>query len=364
VYLYLILAMSGAPVQSLSTDYLNQLRLTATQAATLRAVGEYQGKQALYYQQAPETLKTLRESAVVQSTESSSRIEGVEVPSARLHALMQRATDPANRSEQEIAGYRDALRLIHESAHDMQLSVNVILQLHRVMYRYMAQPGGRWKAGQNEITETAADGSQRVRFVPTAPHLTPMHMQQLMEGYAQAAQQQLADGLILVPLAVLDFLCIHPFTDGNGRIGRLLTLMLLYQHGYEVGRYISLERIIEDSKESYYQTLETSSQGWHQGQHNVLPWLEYSWGVLLRAYREFEQRVMVVHDGHGAKTEQVRVAVLKRSAPFAISEIERECSTVSRDMVRNVLRQMRDDGLIESTGVGRGAKWQPLGQKN
>jgi len=346
-------------MHSLSGDYLTGLRLSAQQATALRAVGEYQGKQALFYQQAPESLKTLRESAVVQSTESSSRIEGVEVTSARLKALMQRSTDPANRSEQEIAGYRDALRLIHESAHDMRFTPNVVLQLHTVLYRYMAQPGGRWKSSQNEITETAADGARRVRFVPTAPHLVPVQMQTLTDNYAQAAEQGLADGLILVPLVVLDFLCIHPFTDGNGRIARLLTLMLLYKHGYEVGRYISLERIMEDSKETYYATLETSSQGWHQAQHNALPWLEYFWGVLLHAYREFEQRVRVSHDGQGAKTEQIRIAVLKRNSPFAISDIERECSTVSRDMVRHVLRQMRDEGLIVSTGVGRGAKWQP-----
>ncbi|MDA3934427.1 MAG: Fic family protein [Gammaproteobacteria bacterium] len=351
-------------MHSLSSDYLTDLRLSASQAVSLRAVGEFQGKQALYYQQAPETLKTLRESAVIESTESSSRIEGVIVAPARLGALMKRTTDPHNRSEQEIAGYRDALALIHESAHAMSFTTNVVLQLHSTLYRYLAEPGGRWKASQNEITETVPDGGRRVRFIPTPPHLTPVQMQSLTERYAEAAADKRMDGLILVPLVVLDFLCIHPFSDGNGRIARLLMLMLLYQHGYEVGRYISLERIIEGSKESYYETLEVSSRGWHDGRHDVIPWLEYFWGVLIRAYREFEQRVKVVHEGRGAKSEQVRVAVLKRSEPFAISEIERECSNVSRDMVRYVLRQMRDAGLIESTGVGRGAKWQLVDRNN
>jgi len=346
-------------MHSLSEHFLAALRLTPEQGAAMRAVGECQGKQALFFQQAPETLKTLRESAVIESTESSSRIEGVTVPAARLRPLMARATDPRNRSEQEIAGYRDALALIHESARDMDFLPRIIRQIHSTLYRYMPAQGGDWKASQNEITETAADGSQRVRFVPTLPHLVPMQMDALCERYRQAAGGQRWDGLILVPLAVLDFLCIHPFPDGNGRVARLLTLMLLYHYDYEVGRYISLERIIEGSKETYYEALETSSRGWHEGTHDVSPWLEYFWGVLLRGYREFEERVHVSRDGHGAKTEQVRLAVLRRQQPFAISEIERECSNVSRDMVRHVLRKMRDEGLIHASGVGRGARWHP-----
>jgi len=349
-------------MHSLTPEFLEMIRLTADQAASLRAVGEFQGKQALYYQQAPEMLKTLRESAVIESTESSSRIEGVTVAPTRLEPLMRRTADPRNRSEQEIAGYRDALGLIHESAREMVFSPNLVLQIHSTLYRYMAEPGGRWKAASNEITETAPDGTRRIRFVPTSPHLMPVQMTALAERYAAASAEYRIDGLILVPLAVLDFLCIHPFQDGNGRIARLLTLMLLYQHDYEVGRYISLERIIEDSKESYYDTLEASSRGWHDAQHDVLPWLEYFWGVMLRAYREFEQRVHVARDGHGAKSEQIRLAVLRRSEPFGISEIENECAGTSRDMVRHVLRQMRDEGLIESTGVGRGAKWRHIAQ--
>ena len=346
-------------MHSLSERFLASLRLTPEQGATMRAVGECQGKQSLFFQQAPQTLKTLRESAVIESTESSSRIEGVTVPSARLRPLMARSTEPRNRSEQEIAGYRDALALIHESARDMDFLPRVIRQVHGTLYLYMPEQGGDWKTSQNEITETAAHGSKRVRFAPTPPHLVPMQMDELCARYSGASGSQRWDGLILVPLAVLDFLCIHPFSDGNGRVARLLTLMLLYQYDYEVGRYISLERIIEDSKETYYEALEASSQGWHGGEHDAAPWLEYFWGVLLRGYREFEARVHVVRDAHGAKTEQVRLAVLRRQQPFAISEIEKECSRVSRDMVRHVLRKMRDEGLIHATGVGRGARWHP-----
>lgn len=346
-------------MHSFSTAFLESLSLTPAHGSTLRAVGEYRGKQALFFQQAPETLKTLRESAVIESTESSSRIEGVTVPPARLRPLMERSTDPRNRSEQEISGYRDALALIHESAREMAFLPRIVRQIHSTLYRYMPEPGGDWRASQNEITEILADGRQRTRFAPTPPHLVPIQMDELCKRYRQATGGQRWDGLILVPLAVLDFLCIHPFPDGNGRVARLLTLMLLYQFDYEVGRYISLERIIEDSKETYYEALEASSQGWHEGEHDVTPWLEYFWGVLLRGYREFEERVHVVRDGHGAKTEQVRLAVLRRQQPFAISEIEQECSNVSRDMVRHVLRKMRDEGLIHATGVGRGARWHP-----
>lgn len=347
-------------MHSLKPEYLESLRFTSEQAAAMRAVGEYHGKQALFFHQAPETLKSLRESAVVESTESSSRIEGVTIAPARLEPLMQRRVDPRNRSEQEIAGYRDALGLIHESAREMEFSANVMLQLHKTLYRYMPQHGGRWKPTQNEITETRPDGTKRIRFMPTPPHLVPTQVDELTTLYKEAVAGDKADGLILSPLAVLDFLCIHPFSDGNGRVARLLTLMLLYQFDYEVGRYISLERIIEESRDTYYETLEASSQGWHDGRHDVVPWLTYFWGVMLRAYREFEERVRVVHDRRGSKTEQVRLAVLRRSEPFAKSEIEAECSGVSGEMVRHVLRQMRDEGLIKATGRGRAAKWHRI----
>lgn len=345
-------------MHSLKAEFLDGLSFSAGHVATLRALGEFRGKQSLYFHQAPETLKTLRQAAVIESTESSSRIEGVTVAPGRLEPLVLRRADPRDRSEQEVTGYRDALALIHESAREMEFSPNVALQLHGLLYRYMPQRGGKWKNTQNEITERRPDGTSRVRFTPTPPHLTPLQMEELANLYAQAADAQRQDPLVLVPLAILDFLCIHPFNDGNGRVARLLTLMLLYHFGYEVGRYISLERIIEGSKEGYYETLETSSAGWHEGEHDVMPWLEYFWGTLIRAYREFEERVHRVSTAPGAKTEQVRLAVSRRSQPFAISEIEAECADVSRDMVRHVLRKMREEGLLEVVGRGRGAKWQ------
>ncbi|MBB3102684.1 Fic family protein [Azomonas macrocytogenes] len=211
--------------------------------------------------------------------------------------------------------------------------------------------------GAGKPPTTSSSATSQLRFQPVTAHLTPMAMADLTRHYSTALDQHLADPLVLVPLAMLDFLCIHPFPDGNGRMSRLLTLLLLYHFDYAVGRYISLERIFEDTKEGYYETLEASSQGWHQGQHDVKPWLDYFWGALLRAYREFEERVGTIERGRGSKGDRVRAEVLGRTLPFSISEIEEACPGVSRDMVRLVLRAMKSEGLIESTGKGRGAKW-------
>lgn len=344
-------------MHSIAPDYLDRLRYDATQLATLRAIGEYRGKQALYTRQVPELLKALRQTASIESAESSNRLEGITVSASRLKPLVLKNQAPKDRSEQELAGYRDALALIHESGPNMPFSTNVVLQIHGLMYRYMPRPGGRWKQTDNDIVERHPDGSSRVRFRPTPAHLTPIQLDALVQRYREAADRGGHDPLVLVPLVILDFLCIHPFHDGNGRTGRLLTLMLLYHYGYEVGRYISLERVIEESKESYYEALEKSSARWHQGKHDIKPWLDYFWGVLLAAYREFEQRVAEAPRGPGSKTDRVRAAVQAQKQPFSISEIEAACPGVSRDMVRVVLRQMKDEGLIAPTGKGRGAKW-------
>ena len=347
-------------MHSLAPEFLTSLRFDGLQIATLRALGEYRGKQQLFVAQSPEVLSGLRQIASIESTESSNRLEGVVVPKDRLKSLVIKNATPQNRSEQEVAGYRDALGLIHESAEHMHFAENVILQLHSILYRYMPQPGGQWKATNNDIVEKHPDGTVRVRFQPVAAHLTPIAMHDLVGRYDAAASQNLADPLVLVPLCILDFLCIHPFPDGNGRLARLLTLLLLYQSDYAVGRYISLERIFEESKESYYETLETSSQGWHEGKHDVLPWLNYFWGSLLRAYKEFEERVGTIERGRGAKGERVRNEILKRTTPFSISDIENDCPGVSRDMVRLVLRAMKEEGIIVSMGKGRSAKWRRI----
>lgn len=343
--------------KSLLPRYLADISFSGNQASTLKKLGEYRGRQDLFRQQAPEILASLMQVAVIESAESSNRIEGVTAPRERVEALVMRPTTPANRSEQEIAGYRDALNLIHESAPDMAFSVNVILQLHTMLYRFQAGVGGRWKMAPNEIVERNPDGTvHRVRFTPVAPVATPQAMDDLVAGYRQAMDAE-RESLVVVPLAILDFLCIHPFTDGNGRVARLLSLLLLYHFDVAVGRYISLERVIEESKETYYDSLTASSRGWHEGRHDPHPWLNYFWGMLLAAYKEFEERVGALKDAPGAKTALVEQAVRRRVKPFAISDLEAECPGVSRDMVRHVLRRMRSKGEIENRGRGRGAKW-------
>jgi len=344
-------------MNSLTTSYLDDLRLGAADGSTLKALGECRGRQELFRRQTPELLSALRDAAVIESTESSNRIEGVVAPHHRVEALVLNKATPRNRSEQEIAGYRDALNLIHESGREMALSVNVILQLHTILYRYHSGPGGRWKMAQNEIVERDSAGKvQRVRFVPPSPVATPGLMDTMAEEYARAIGAG-QETLVLVPLAILDFLCIHPFTDGNGRMARLLTLQLLYHSDFDVGRYISLERIIEESKETYYEALEASSKGWHEGRHDALPWMRYFWGVVLRAYAEFEERVGTLRTGRGAKTGMVEDAVARRLGAFSISDIEKECPGVSRDWIRIVLRRLRDERRIVRRGSGRGAKW-------
>lgn len=346
-----------ATMSSLHPAYLEAIRLNTADGSTLKALGECRGRQELFRRQTPELLSALRDVAVVESTESSNRIEGVVAPHHRVEALVLKATTPRNRSEQEIAGYRDALNLIHESAREMAFSVNVILQLHTILYRYHPGSGGRWKSTQNEIVERDAAGKvQRVRFVPPGPVETPAQMDSMAAEYARAVSEG-REALVLVPLAILDFLCIHPFADGNGRMARLLALQLLYHFDYEVGRYISLERIIEESKETYYEALEASSQRWNEGRHDVLPWMRYFWGVVLRAYKDFEQRVGTLRTGRGAKVDLIEEAIGRRVGAFAISDIEAECPGVSRDYIRIVLRRLRDERRIVRRGKGRGAKW-------
>lgn len=343
---------------TLDPRYLSHLTFTGEDASAMLRIGEFRGKQALFTQQTPEILESLRQVAIVESSESSNRLEGITAPRERVEALVLKASMPGTRSEQEIAGYRDALALIHESAQHMALSVNVVLQLHSIIYRYMPSDGGRWKMADNEIVERNADGTlRRVRFQAVPAVATPGAMDQLVERYRTAVTQAGVEPLVAVPAAVFDFLCVHPFTDGNGRTARLLTLLLLYQFDYEVGRYISLERIFEESRETYYEALETSSRGWHQGKHDIRPWLRYFWGVMLRAYREFEERVGKVTTGRGAKSAHIRRVIERKVAPFAISDIEAECPGISRDMIRVVLRQLRHEGVLEVQGAGRGAHW-------
>jgi Fic family protein len=345
-------------MQSFVQERVGRIRVTQNLLRTVRLIGEYRGKEALFIQQTPQALETLRQVAIVQSTESSNRIEGVVAPLARIEALVGEKTTPRNRSEQEIAGYRDVLNTIHTNHEHMRLTSGLVRQLHRDLYRYSPTEGGRWKSVDNEIIEELADGTRLLRFRPVPAHATPEAMDSLQRGYSEARKRGEIEPLLMIAAYVLDFLCIHPFLDGNGRVARLLTLLLLYQAGFSVGRYVSLEKIIEDSKESYYESLRASSANWHRGRHDLLPWTEYLLGTIVAAYREFEQRVGTLVGARGAKTEMVLQAVRGLPDGFRIADLERCCPTVTREMIRHVLNRLKKEGHVWCEGAGRAAVWR------
>ncbi|NNK96322.1 MAG: Fic family protein [Desulfobacterales bacterium] len=349
-------------MNSFEYDVLQQFPVSHTMVRTIRQIGEYRGKQELFKTQSPQVLETLRQVAVIQSTECSNRIEGVTAPLARIKDLIDHKTEPQNRSEQEIAGYRDVLSTIHTNASEMLFTKNLVLQLHRDLYQYLPGEGGHWKQVDNEITETGPGGGSVVRFTPVPAFKTDDAMERLHAGFSKLLHGQEIDPLFLIGTYVFDFLCIHPFRDGNGRLARLLTLLLLYQAGYDVGRFISLEQIVERTKDSYYDTLYRSSANWHEGKHSLLPWLEYFLGVvILGAFREFENRTGLVAGGRGTKTAMVIDAINRFSGDFSIGEIKERCPTVGIDMIRRVLRRERDEGKITCVGRGPQAKWKKNG---
>jgi Fic family protein len=291
-------------MSSFAPAVLDNLRLTHDVVAAIRAIGEGKGKQDLFKERAPDLLENLRRVAIIESTESSNRLEGITLPRTAIEVLVRRnkEPEPGNRSEGEIAGYRNVLQLIHERHEYMELTPNLVLQLHRDLFRFSgATNAGRWKVTDNLIIERQPDGSNFVRFSPTPAWRTADAMDELHRAFAAAADSEV-DALILVALYVLDFLCIHPFSDGNGRMVRLLTVLLLYREDYEVARYVSLERLIEQSRETYFDTLYRSSQGWHETVHDPTPWVGYFLGVVRAAYDEFARDVGELREGRGMKT--------------------------------------------------------------
>ena len=345
-------------MSSFLRDFLDDLASPPELVQIIRQIGEHKGRQDLLRLQAPEKLENLRQVAIIQSVESSNRIEGVTASKERLAELVREKTTPRNRSEGEIAGYRDVLATIHSSAADILFTDSVVLQLHRDLMQYGTGTGGKWKTTQNEIEETRADGTRFFRFTPTPPHQTAEAMRALHEAFRLAMKQGKHEPLILIALYVLDFLCVHPFLDGNGRMSRLLSVLALYHQGYEVGRYISLERIIEQTKESYYETLFIASQGWHESAHSPMPWMTYWLGTVLAAYRELDSRIGSLATGHGNKTDIVVAAIDRMLGSFSISELQDACPSVSRDWIKAVLDQLKREGRLVIEGKGRGARWR------
>ena len=323
----------------------------------LSDLSEARGKQELYTKQSPQKLKVLREHALIESAISSNRIEGVVIDQARIGTVMFGKSRLRDRDEEAIRGYRNALKLIHEQGSKSPISEATILRLHRLSHTG-AGDAGQYKEKDGDIIEKYSDGRSRVRFKTVTAKKTPVFMQDLVELWQDALLERQIPPLIALAAMNLDFLCIHPFRDGNGRASRLLLLLQSYHLGFEVGRYISLERLIEDNKDRYYDTLEQSSQGWHEGKHDPWSYINYVLFILKSAYREFEERVGQIAEPRGAKMEIVKTAIERNNTPFRIADLQRACPSVSIDWIRQVLKGLREAGQVECLGRGQNAQWQ------
>ena len=323
----------------------------------LSQIHECKGRQELFLRQRPATLDRLVELAKVQSTESSNKIEGIMTTRARVRELIAEKVMPRNRDEQEIAGYRDVLNLIHERYEYIPLRSSVILQLHRDLYRFSGSGiGGHYKNTQNYISVKTADGKEYTLFTPLPPYETPEAMETICSQYTLAIDRGAVDSLLLIPVFIKDFLCIHPFNDGNGRMSRLLTTLLLYQNGYYVGRYISLEHIIEKTKDTYYDVLQQTSAGWLEGNNDYSAFIRYILGVVLRAYRDFEERVDLFGEKLSAY-DAVKRATEQKIGDFSKSEILELCPGFGSSSVEAALKKLCDEGFIRKTGSGRNTRY-------
>lgn len=321
--------------------------------ALVAQIHECKGRQEMFLAQKPAVLEKLVEIAKVQSTEASNKIEGIVSTNTRIRQLCEDKTTPRNRDEEEITGYRDVLQTIHESYEYIPLTSNYILQLHDMLYKYSGRGiGGRFKSVQNYISEIHADGTTLVRFTPLPPYETPAAISAACDSYNRTVDSGLVEPLILIPIFINDFLCIHPFNDGNGRMSRLLTTLLLYRSGYVVGRYVSLEAKIERSKDVYYDVLQDVSNGWHEEKNDPTPFIKYILGTVLSAYRDFEERVLSV-DEKLPSVEIVRKAILKKIGKFTKSEIMELCPSIGKSSVENALKQLTESGDITKHGKGK-----------
>jgi Fic family protein len=334
----------------------------AATAWYLADLGRGLGKQELFTRQSPQRLKVLREHAMIESAVSSNRIEGVEVDPQRVRTIIFGKRALRDRNEEEIRGYREALRLIHEQGGGLAVSEETVCRLHRLS-RGEIWDAGRYKERDGEIIEKYADGRERVRFRPVPAAQTSGAMAELVSLWARTHRERPVDPVIALAAFNLDFLCIHPFRDGNGRVSRLLLLLQCYHLGYEVGRYISLERLIEQNKERYYETLEQSSARWHEGVHDPWPYVNYLLFILKTAYREFEERVGQTVSPKGEKAALVRDAISGQAGEFRLVDIERVCPGVTREWIRTLLANMKAVGEVSCQGKGLAARWRFLGTK-
>lgn len=324
---------------------------------TIAKIHEYKGKQELYVKNYPDILDKMIDVAKIQSTKSSNAIEGIYTNDARLNELMNKKTEPGNRNEEEIAGYRHVLDIIHENYAYIEFNKNDILTLHNQLYSYSyVNYKGKFKTLDNTIMEVDELGNRKVRFQPVSSFETENYFDNMVGAYKKAVEANIP-ALILIPVLIHDFLCIHPFDDGNGRMSRLLTLLLLYKFGYFVGRYISIEMLIEESKESYYEELKRSSEKWHTGENDEIPFIRYMLGVLLKAYEECDDRFNFIGNEKLTSPERVLSVIQRSLEPLSKKDIMILCPDISQRTIERALKELYDNSKIKQVGSGRSTKY-------
>jgi Fic family protein len=346
-------------MKTLSVFLENPPAIPSSAAWYLDSIAELRGKQELFTRQSPQKLKALKEHALIESAVSSNRIEGVTIDAARIATVVFGKPLLRDRNEEEISGYREALRLIHEQGTRLDVTEATILKLH-TLARGSIWDAGKYKEKDGDIIEKRPDGTSRVRFSTVSAKQAPADMRNLLELWCDSTRELRTPSMVLIAAFNLDFLCIHPFRDGNGRVSRLLMLLQAYHSNLEVGRYISLERLIEENKERYYETLEQSSQHWHEGKHNPWPYIQFVLYMFKLACKEFEERLGQVEPVRGEKRSQIEEFIGKSGDSFTVREVQNCCPGVSIDMIRKVLKDLQKENRVECLGKGQSARWKRI----
>lgn len=346
--------MKAVTMKEINYRAIEKMPITIEVMNMISVLHEYKGRQELYIETQPEILDKLMEVARIQSTEASNKIEGIFTSDKRLKEIVQKKSEPRNRNEKEIAGYREVLGMIHDSYSYIQLKPNDILTLHKYLYSYSeTSNGGHYKMVDNYIEEEDEFGNKSVRFQPIPAILTKEYIETLCSQYEDAIHHTNIDPLLIIPCVILDFLCIHPFGDGNGRMSRLLTLLLLYKAGYMVGKYISIEMVVEKSKETYYEVLQDSSIDWHENTNDYMPFIKYTLGTIINAYKDFEERFVLLEKKKKTSPERVYSIIERSLVKLGKSDIMILCPELSQKTVERALKKLVDEGKIAKIGAGK-----------
>ena len=345
-------------MKEINYEFLNQIILDLDILNMISYLHEYKGKQELYLQSKPQILEKLVDIAKIQSTDKSNKIEGIKTTNKRLKEIVNKKAEPKNRNEEEIAGYREVLDMIHTSYDNIRFMPNDILTLHKYLYKFSPNGnGGKYKITNNYIQEEDNAGNRFIRFQPVEAMLAEEYINKLCGAYNDVVDNTKIDVLLLIPCVILDFLCIHPFSDGNGRMSRLLTLLLLYKAGYLAGKYISIEMIIEKTKDTYYEALYNSSIGWHENENTYIPFLKYMLGVLIEAYKEFEDRFKIIQKEKIKSSDRVYEVINRSLAKITKADLITLCPEISKKTIERALNELLNNGRIKMVGAGRSSAY-------